>query len=119
MIDLGRKKRLIAVLDGDRGGDLIEKELEQVARVERVFAAPHGKEVEDLTPVEVLQLLRGEAPQRATRSERAERAERPERPERTERMERVERMERQERMEGTHPEGNTASRDNEPRSPSP
>ena len=64
VIDLGRKKRLIAVLDGDRGGDLIEKELEQVAKVERVLRAPHGKEVEDLTPVEVLQLIRGEGPQR-------------------------------------------------------
>ena len=53
VIDLGRKRRLIAVLDGDRGGDLIEKELEQVARVERVLRAPHGKEVEDLTPMEV------------------------------------------------------------------
>ncbi len=64
VIDLGRKRRLIAVLDGDRGGDLIEKELEQVARVERVLRAPHGKEVEDLTPMEVIQLLRGDGPQR-------------------------------------------------------
>jgi len=72
VIDLGRKRRLIAVLDGDRGGDLIEKELAQVARVERVLRAPHGKEVEDLTPMEVLQLLRGELPQRQSRSERSE-----------------------------------------------
>ncbi|MGA2665559.1 MAG: DNA primase DnaG [Nitrososphaerales archaeon] len=72
VIDLGRKRRLIAVLDGDRGGDLIEKELAQVARVERVLRAPHGKEVEDLTPMEVLQLLRGELPQRQPRSERSE-----------------------------------------------
>jgi DNA primase len=95
VIDLGRKKRLIAVLDGDRGGDLIEKELEQVAKVERVLRAPHGKEVEDLTPVEVLQLIRGEAPQRAPRSERYERSERAERMDRGERTERMER----ERME--------------------
>ena len=95
VIDLGRKKRLIAVLDGDRGGDLIEKELEQVARVERVLRAPHGKEVEDLTPMEVLQILRGEAPQRPSRGERGERAERPERGERMERVERMERMERE------------------------
>ena len=41
VIDLGRKRRLIAVLDGDRGGDLIEKELEQVAKVgERAASAP-------------------------------------------------------------------------------
>jgi DNA primase len=75
VIDLGRKRRLIAVLDGDRGGDLIEKELEQVARVERVLRAPHGKEVEDLTPMEVLQLLRGDLPQRPSRSDRGERPE--------------------------------------------
>jgi DNA primase len=96
VIDLGRKKRLIAVLDGDRGGDLIEKELEQVAKVERVLRAPHGKEVEDLTPVEVLQLIRGDAPQRGSRSERSERPERTERVDRSERMERVERSERME-----------------------
>ena len=65
VIDLGKKKRLIAVLDGDRGGDLIEKELEQVVKVERVLRAPHGKEVEELTPMEVLQLLRGELPREA------------------------------------------------------
>ena len=60
IIELGKKKRLIAVLDGDRGGDLIEKELGQVVRVEKVLRAPPGKEVEDLTPIEVLQLLRAE-----------------------------------------------------------
>ncbi len=75
VIDLGRKRKLVAVLDGDRGGDLIEKELEQVGRVERVLRAPHGKEVEDLTPMEVLQLLRGELPQRQSRPERGEREE--------------------------------------------
>jgi len=75
VIDLGRKRRLIAVLDGDRGGDLIEKEFAQVARVERVLRAPHGKEVEDLTPMEVLQLLRGELPQRESRPPRGEREE--------------------------------------------
>jgi len=60
IIELGKKKRLIAVLDGDRGGDLIEKELGQVVRVEKVLRAPPGKEVEDLTPIEVLQLLKAE-----------------------------------------------------------
>jgi len=60
IIELGKKKRLIGVLDGDRGGDLIEKELSQVVRVEKVLRAPPGKEVEDLTPIEVLQILRAE-----------------------------------------------------------
>jgi DNA primase len=60
IIELGKKKRLIAVLDGDRGGDLIEKELAQVVRVEKVIRAPAGKEVEDLTPIDVINMLRAE-----------------------------------------------------------
>ncbi len=60
IIELGKKKRVIAVLDGDRGGDLIEKELAQVVRVEKVIRAPPGKEVEDLTPIEVINMLRAE-----------------------------------------------------------
>jgi DNA primase len=60
IIELGKKKRLIAVLDGDRGGDLIEKELAQVVRVEKVVRAPPGKEVEDLTPIDVINMLRAE-----------------------------------------------------------
>lgn len=57
--DLARRGRtLIAFLDGDRGGDLILKELTQVARVERVYRAPRGREVEELTPVEILEILR-------------------------------------------------------------
>jgi DNA primase len=60
IIELGKKKRVIAVLDGDRGGDLIEKELGQVVRVEKVISAPPGKEVEDLTPIEVINMLRAE-----------------------------------------------------------
>ena len=62
--------RLLGLEQRHGHGDLIEKELEQVARVERVLRAPHGKEVEDLTPMEVIQLLRGDAPQRPPRSER-------------------------------------------------
>jgi DNA primase len=102
VIDLSRKKRIIAVLDGDRGGDLIEKELAQVMKVEKVIRAPDGKEVEDLTPIEVHQMLRGELPgrnPRESRQERSERYERRERPERTERAERPSRYERAPRYE--------------------
>ena len=74
IIELGRKKRLIAVLDGDRGGDLIEKELAQVVRVEKVLRAPAGKEVEDLTPIDVLNMLKAEAPAPSRRERAAERA---------------------------------------------
>jgi len=75
IIELGKKKRLIAVLDGDRGGDLIEKELAQVVRVEKVLRAPTGKEVEDLTPIDVLNMLKAEAPSVPRRERAAERAE--------------------------------------------
>ena len=75
IIELGKKKKLIAVLDGDRGGELIEKELGQVVRVERVLHAPTGKEVEDLTPIDVINMLkpeRGEPSPGAQRRERAQ-----------------------------------------------
>ena len=77
IIELGKKKRLIAVLDGDRGGELIEKELAQVVRVEKVYHAPAGKEVEDLTPIDVINMLKGErteapaAPRRGRQTEAA------------------------------------------------
>jgi len=58
--ELSKKKRLIAVLDGDRGGELIEKELAQVVRVEKVFHAPTGKEIEELTPIDIVNMLKGE-----------------------------------------------------------
>ncbi|MGI0090750.1 MAG: DNA primase DnaG [Nitrososphaerales archaeon] len=65
-----RGKMLHAFLDGDRGGDLILKELSQVARIDRVFRAPRGREVEELTPVEILDILRErQQPQAAERTE--------------------------------------------------
>lgn len=57
---LSREKKAIAFLDGDRGGDMILRELQQVARVETVYRAPQGREVEELTPVEILDILRRE-----------------------------------------------------------
>jgi len=73
IIELSKKKRLIAVLDGDRGGDLIEKELAQVVRVEKVIRAPTGKEVEDLTPIDVINMLKAEGPEvaKGARKEKA------------------------------------------------
>ncbi|HLQ06754.1 MAG TPA: DNA primase DnaG [Nitrososphaerales archaeon] len=76
IIELGKKKRVIAVLDGDRGGDLIEKELAQVVRVEKIVRAPPGKEVEDLTPIEVINMLRAEKVEPLPSSRRERSAER-------------------------------------------
>jgi len=58
VIKLAKEKKITAFLDGDRGGDLIEKELLQVIKPKKIFRAPSGKEVEDLTPVEILRILK-------------------------------------------------------------
>ena len=56
-----REKKVIPFLDGDRAGDLILRELEQVgANIVRVVRAPRGKEVEELTPLEIIELLKEE-----------------------------------------------------------
>lgn len=58
IIDLVKSKdKVTAFLDGDRGGDLILRELQQVTKLDKVVRAPDGKEVEDLTPVEILDIL--------------------------------------------------------------
>ncbi len=57
-----RGKKVIAFLDGDRGGDLILRELMQVAKVHYIARAPEGKEVEDLTRREVTKALQTQIP---------------------------------------------------------
>jgi DNA primase len=58
IIELCKNKEITAFLDGDRGGDLILKELTQVAELDYVARAPPRKEVEDLTPKEIMRCLR-------------------------------------------------------------
>jgi DNA primase len=62
IINLVKKKEVTAFLDGDRGGDLILKELLQVAKPKYVARAPRGKEVEDLVPEEIEAALAGRVP---------------------------------------------------------
>ena len=64
IIDLCKGKRVTAFLDGDHSGDLIAKELAQVVNVDRMIRAPAGKEVEDLTPVEIQDLIKDDKPQK-------------------------------------------------------
>ena len=54
---LTKEKEATAFLDGDRGGDLILKELLQVANVKYVARAPRGKEVEELNCKEIFEAL--------------------------------------------------------------
>lgn len=60
--ELTKSKTVTAFLDGDRGGELILKELLQVGEVDYVTRAPKGKEVEDLSKDEVMVALRDKIP---------------------------------------------------------
>ncbi len=62
IIDLSKEKTVTAFVDGDRGGELILKELMQLAEVDYVAKAASGKEVEDLTKKETIKALRNKIP---------------------------------------------------------
>ena len=54
---LTKEKEATALLDGDRGGDLILKELLQVTSVRFVGRAPRGKEIEECNCKEITEAL--------------------------------------------------------------
>jgi len=60
--DLTAERTVTAFLDGDRGGELILKELAQVGDVDYVAFAPEGRSVEDLSRHELMAALREKAP---------------------------------------------------------
>jgi 5S rRNA maturation endonuclease (ribonuclease M5) len=57
--ELSHKKTMTIFVDGDRGGDLIIRELLSVAEIDFVCKAPDGKEVEEITKKEIHKALRG------------------------------------------------------------
>jgi DNA primase len=59
---LGETKELTLFVDGDRGGNLIAKNVSENANVAYIAQAPDGKEVEELTQKEILQALRKKMP---------------------------------------------------------
>jgi DNA primase len=59
---LTREKESTALLDGDRGGDLILKELLQVTSVRYVARAPRGKEIEECNCKEITEALNARIP---------------------------------------------------------
>jgi len=75
IIRLGKEKKLSAFLDGDRGGDLILRELQQVVHLERVIRAPAGKEVENLSPLEALNIFRQKEQPKIVREEKVQKEE--------------------------------------------
>ena len=82
IIKLTKDREVTAFLDGDRAGDLILKELTQVADIDYVARAPFGKEVEELTPKEVMRALRERVPVNLAKPIERQQFTRPERPER-------------------------------------
>ncbi|HID60381.1 MAG TPA: DNA primase [Hadesarchaea archaeon] len=62
VVELCKNKTVTAFLDSDRGGDLILKELLQVADVDFVARPPAGRSVEDLTRKEIIKALRDKLP---------------------------------------------------------
>ncbi len=59
IVELCKKKEVTVFVDGDRGGDLIIKEMSSVTEIDYVVKAPDGKEVEELTKKELNKALRG------------------------------------------------------------
>ncbi|MGC8662337.1 MAG: DNA primase DnaG [Candidatus Micrarchaeia archaeon] len=62
LINLCNEKEATLFVDGDRGGDLIIRNLMKVAEVDFIAKAPDGKEVEELTRKEIIKSLRAKIP---------------------------------------------------------
>ncbi|MCK4492166.1 MAG: DNA primase [Candidatus Altiarchaeales archaeon] len=62
VIELSKQKTSIAFVDGDRGGEMILKELSQVADIDFVAHAPKRREVEELGKKDVIMALRRRVP---------------------------------------------------------
>lgn len=62
IIQLSKEKEATAFLDGDRGGDLILKELLQVTDIKYIARAPQGKEVEEIGCKEIFNALQQKIP---------------------------------------------------------
>ncbi|MEK6819565.1 MAG: DNA primase DnaG, partial [Nanoarchaeota archaeon] len=56
--ELCKKKSITLFVDGDRGGELIIREMSSVAEIDYVTKAPDGKEVEELAKKEIHKALR-------------------------------------------------------------
>jgi DNA primase len=70
---LTEDRTVTAFLDGDRGGDMIRRELDQVGAVDYVARAPPGESVEDLSRDAVEEALRNKTPAAAASAIDAER----------------------------------------------
>jgi len=120
VMDLSKERVITAFVDGDRGGELILRELFQVAEVDFVARAPRGMEVEELTQKQIMKCLRSkipreqfqemygmtqDSPKAEAKEDRPPREERPAREERPERdRPHREPRERRDRRDRSHKE---------------
>jgi len=92
IVGLIKSRETTVFVDGDRGGDLILKNLEALADIDFVAHAPDGKEVEELTLKEINKALRSKSSLGDYKAEKKERgargADKPRRTSRTTRSDR-------------------------------
>ncbi len=62
IVELSGQKDATLFLDGDRGGDIILREMMHAGSIDYVARAPAGKEVEELTRKEIIMALRRKVP---------------------------------------------------------
>jgi len=62
IIELCKRKKCIAFVDGDHGGELVLKELLRTVKLDYIARAPPGKEVEELTGKEIAKALKNMIP---------------------------------------------------------
>jgi len=74
IVKLSKEKTVTAFIDGDRGGELILRELMELGEIDNLARAPPGKEVEDLTRKEVFKALRNKVSAEQALNEIFERA---------------------------------------------
>ncbi|OLS25422.1 MAG: DNA primase DnaG [Candidatus Heimdallarchaeota archaeon LC_2] len=59
---LSKTRTITALLDGDRGGDMILKELASMGKIEFVSRAPYKREVEDCSYNEIIKMIEDKVP---------------------------------------------------------
>ncbi|MBW2998735.1 DNA primase, partial [Candidatus Woesearchaeota archaeon] len=62
IVSIAKEKTVTVFVDGDRGGNLIIRELSNVINIDFVTKAPDGKEVEEITKKEINKALRSKIP---------------------------------------------------------
>ncbi len=74
LLNLSKEKEIVVFLDGDRGGDIILKELENAGmEIDFIARAPAGKEVEELGRKEIMKCLKNKIPYDQTAVKKEER----------------------------------------------